>query len=50
LYGKIWGVGISGFFRKNPSKMKNFWVKGGANPPSGYAAALNIMNKFYDKQ
>jgi len=31
---------FSDFFLKNPSKLKNFWEKGGTNPPippSGYA-------------
>jgi len=36
--------GFSVFFLKNPSKLKNFWVKGGTNPPippSGYAPGVN---------
>jgi len=33
LYGKILGADFQGFFLKNPSKLKNFWVKGGTNPP-----------------
>jgi len=33
LYGKILGGGFSVFFLKNPSKLKNFWVKGGTNSP-----------------
>jgi len=45
LYGKILGGGIyfQTFFLKNPSKLKNFWAKGGTNPPippSGYAHAI----------
>jgi len=36
FYGR-W-EGFSGFFLKNPSKLKNFWVKWrGQIPPSGYA-------------
>jgi len=45
LYGKILG-GIFRFFLKNPSKLKNFWVKGGdisPNPLSGYALWDTLM-------
>jgi len=33
------GEGFLGFFLKNPSKLKNFRIKGGTNPPipPGYA-------------
>jgi hypothetical protein len=46
VWKKIRGGGFSGFFLKNPSKMKKFFRQGGGfvpqTPPPGYAPGLDI--------